>query len=411
MKRNILFFMILPLITIGGKSFSQTTDNQDEIKVKFSGFVNSQMMYDTRKSVEAREAMLVLYPLAERLDKNGKDLNTQPSFNHLAMISRVKATVTGPDVLKAKMSAVIESDFSGASNIENNSLRLRHAFVKMNWTKQELIVGQYWHPINVPEMLPTLLSLNTGAPFHPFSRHIQARTSREFGKFKLIGVLASQRDFASTGIDGVSSVYMRNAVIPNVHLQVQYKTEKVLAGVGGDFKSLKPRVFSDSLFKNNEVINSYAAVGFINFIGNKIDVKLESILGQNLYEHLMLGGYAERNIDPITAITDYTNVNQVSFWTNISTKREHFNFGVFGGYLKNLGSVQNYLGKAYTRGSDVAYVYRVTPIFSYTEKNFKIMAEMEYTVAAYGTPNTLGDIETSKEYNNFRGLLGVFYNF
>ena len=85
--------------------------------------------------------------------------------------ARLTGKITGPDVVKAKTSALLEADFFGNENLnfaDVNGFRLRHAIIKLNWQTTELMVGQYWHPLFVPECFPDVVSFNTGAPFSAF---------------------------------------------------------------------------------------------------------------------------------------------------------------------------------------------------------------------------------------------------
>lgn len=150
-----------------------------------------------------------------------EDINAHGSFNQYAMSARLTLKATGPDIFHAKASAMIEGDFTGASNLENNSFRLRHAYLKLKWSHASVLAGQYWHPINIPEMIPNVLSLNTGAPFHPFSRQPQIRIDASRGKINIMLAITSQRDYMNSGPAGASSVYLRNSAIPNLHTQVQ----------------------------------------------------------------------------------------------------------------------------------------------------------------------------------------------
>jgi hypothetical protein len=126
---KIAFFVTLTLLLNDFTASSQDLKPVDPSKptLTWSGFVKAEGMYDTRQVVEAREGYLLLYPKKVVLDKNGEDINAHGSFNQYAMTARLTAKVTGPDVLGAKASVLIEGDFTGASNSENNSFRLRHA--------------------------------------------------------------------------------------------------------------------------------------------------------------------------------------------------------------------------------------------------------------------------------------------
>ena len=440
MKKILLSGMVfLALSASSSRMYAQTTTpavttpavvtpaDDDKITFKFSGFVNSQAMFDTRQTLNSRETMMVYYPLGFKAGKDGSDLNARPNFDQLAMTTRLRATISGPTILGAKAIGVIESDFTGASNAENNSLRLRHAYIKLNWAKDELLIGQYWHPLDVPEMLPNMTSLNTGAPFHPFSRHIQVRYSHTFfDKLTLVGVAASQRDYANDGPDYAdstktvanSSQFQRNAIIPDLDFQVQYKAGCLFLGAGADYKTLRPRLYTTKGYDNPDLIKSYAATVFANIMLKAVDIKFQAVWGQNMSDHQMIGGYADASYAPITREVTYTNINTGAAWLNIWTKREHFNFGVFAGYTKNLGSDASIVagGLKYGRGfdktmGDVAYIYRVSPMASYTYKNFKVTAEIEYTVAAYGLADANESIAKSTEYKNIRALLAAYYNF
>ena len=167
-KSKLLFLLIIAGLFNSFCAIAQK--DTTKVGIKFSGFVNSEIFYDTRQTVGGRETLLMLYPAAKDLDANGADLNAKGNFNQLSMMSRLTATITGPDILNAKAIGVIEGDFTGEAEAPYDVFRLRHAYVKLTWKKDELLIGNYWSPFDVPEMIPNVISLNTGAPFHSFSR-------------------------------------------------------------------------------------------------------------------------------------------------------------------------------------------------------------------------------------------------
>ena len=126
----------------------------------------------------------------------------------------------------------------------------------------------------------------------------------------------------------------------------------------------------------------------------------------------MLGGYAVEDIsDAMKGYVDYKPINTLSFWTDINTNGKKWQVGLFGGYTRNLGSESKLIGPYYSRGSNIAYIYRVSPRFIYNSGKFRFAPELEYTVAAYGKTGEKGMVENSKEVGNFRVLIGVFYFF
>jgi hypothetical protein len=89
----------------------------------------------------------LIYPEDENLDVNSNDINDKSSFNMLSIQSRINGKITGPEVIGAKPSAVLEGEFFGTSDADINGFRLRHSFVKLDWENTSLLVGQTWHPM------------------------------------------------------------------------------------------------------------------------------------------------------------------------------------------------------------------------------------------------------------------------
>ncbi len=303
MKRKIL---ILLITVISISSFAQDVKKEKKIGLKFSGFVKSDFWFDSRQVAGAREDLFALYPLNESLDANGDDINAHGKFNFSAITSRITAKIAGPDAFGAKTSGCIEADFSGMSNPDINGFRLRHAYLRLNWEKSELLFGQYWHPAFVTEVFPTVISLNTGVPFQPFLRSPQIRYTKTMNKFKIIAAVLSQRDYTNDGSNGRSSEYLRNSGVPDMHLQFQYKGKKNVFGIGGDYKILQPRLVTDSMYITDETMGSYEFLAYWKYTNKKLTVKAKTIYGQNLTDQLMLGGYAVKSVDTICRKEKYT---------------------------------------------------------------------------------------------------------
>lgn len=392
---------------------SQNDGNKEKSwGIQFKGFVKSDYWYDTRQVFASREDLFLFYPLGEKLDINGKDINAKPCVNFSAITARLTGVISGPDAFGAKTSGVIEGDFSGVSNADVNGLRLRHAYGKMKWEKDELLFGQYWHPMFVPEVFPNVISLNTGAPFQPFIRNPLLSYTHYFGKLNLNLSVISQRDNSNDGPLGYNAIYMKNAVVPNGHVQLQYKGDKHVWGVAGDYKLLRPRLATDSLYSTHQTIASYAAMAYWKYTKGDFIWRCKTIYGQNLTEHLMLGGYAVRTLDSTSMLETYTPTNHLFVWGNANyTLKKKFQFGIFGGYAKNFGTTEQNTGKYYSRGSDIAYLYRVAPSVSFISNKVQISTELEYTTAAYGKPDLMGIVQNPKEINNTRLLVTFFYFF
>ncbi|RKX23129.1 MAG: hypothetical protein DRP35_00100, partial [Candidatus Zixiibacteriota bacterium] len=161
--KKIIF--ILFLILNSSVLFAQEkVDNQAEFGIKFNGYVKTDIMYDSRQIIAAREGHYLLYPAAELLDINSKDINAKDNLNILAIQTRLTSRISAPNALGAKVSGLIEAAFFGQTEGDINGFRLRHAFLKMQWEKSSLLIGQYWHPMFVTEVHPATLSSNAGLP-------------------------------------------------------------------------------------------------------------------------------------------------------------------------------------------------------------------------------------------------------
>ncbi|HSL88899.1 MAG TPA: hypothetical protein VK870_06340 [Ignavibacteriaceae bacterium] len=401
--------LLLLLCSFSSLLFSQT--DKQSFGISFSGFVKTDIFYDTRQSVIIREGHFLLYPQNENQDANGNDINDKSSFNILSIQTRLNGKITGPDAIGAKTSGVIEGEFFGHSDADINGFRLRHAFVKLDWDKTSLQVGQTWHPLFIAEMFPGVVSFNTGSPLQPFSRNPQVRLTHSFDKFKIIAVAASQRDFSSNGPNGFTSTYLRNSVVPNIHAQVQYSGDDFFGGAGIDYKKITPRLVTTNNIKTDNSVSSLAFTGFVKIYVEPVTFKFQGVYGGNLADQIMLGGYAVKSLDTLTGMEDYTVINCLSVWGEVSVGK-NIEYAVFAGYTKSLGADNNIVGAYYGRGTNIENVFRVSPRMQFNFNSLRFSTELEYTSAGYGIPDNLnkGKIENVKDFTNLR-IIGAFYYF
>jgi hypothetical protein len=422
-KRILVFLMvIIPFL-----SFSQ---GDGSFGIKWAGFVKSELIFDSRQSVAARQGQFYLYPKNILPDADGNDINAKSILQMFSIQSRLKLMITAQDVLGAKTSGLIEGAFFGNIEPNINSFRLRHAFVKLAWPNTELLVGQYWHPMFITKCFPGTVSFNTGVPFQPFSRNPQIRISQDLGKFKIIFAVISQIDFVSSGPDGPRAKYLRNTVLPESNLRFEYLSQfkeghEFYMGVGGNYLSLTPRLQTETNYKTDQTIGGFSGMAYLKVKTPKASFKFEGVYGQNLYSLLMLGGYAVHGItDWKKDFREYTPVKTLSLWTDIHSNGKFWQVGLFAGYTKNLGSEESIMAfeplidkmtsednLIYSRGSDIEYVYRISPRLIYNPGRVRFAGEIEYTVAAYGQPNFNGEVQNSEQVGNLRFLLATYIFF
>ena len=401
---------VLVICVFTNTLFAQKEDAN--LGISLSGFVKTDIMYDTRQTTALREGHFLLYPAAPSYDENNTDINSASNFNILSIQTRITGKITGPDAFGAKTSGLIEGEFFGTSDADASGFRARHAFIKFDWSNTSLLVGQFWHPMFVVEMFPGVVSFNTGAPFQPFSRNPQIRLTHSFERLKLIAAALTQRDFQSSGPGGLSVSYLRNSQIPNFHAQAQYSVQKHMIGAGIDYKIIKPALTTNKNYKTDATVEGLSAIGFFKLNLDPIVLKFEGTYGDNLSDQLLLGGYAVKSSDTITGIVSYTSLRSYSFWSEISTGKE-VELALFGGYAKNAGATENIAGAYYGRGTDMDQLLRIAPRIQLNSGKTRVSAEIEYTRAGYGVADNSdkGRVGNVKNVSNTRFLVAVFYFF
>jgi hypothetical protein len=65
----------------------------------------------------------------------------------------------------------------------------------------------------------------------------------------------------------------------------------------------------------------------------------------------------------------------------------------------------------YGRGSDIDHLFRISPRLTVTEGKLSIAAELENTLAAYGTMGNDGMVSDTHNVTNMRLLLSLIYRF
>lgn len=401
---NFLRSLIIGIFAAG---FISNSAVAQDTNISFSGFVKSDIYSDTRNTVSARDGQFLLYPMKKEWNVKGEDINKNNQFNMIALQTRIQSRITGPEAFGGNVSGMMEAAFFGSTDANINTLRLRHAWLKIDWKKTNLLVGQTWHPLFVTQSFPGTVSFSTGVPFQPFSRNPQVRLTHTSGKFTGILAAMSQRDF--TGPGGTAS--MRNATIPNLHAQVQANFNNILGGLGVDFKRL------DIDSEVYEPVNSYSYFAFLNLPVSKITSKSYVIFGQNMQDHLMIGGVA-RKVTGNNNTFGLLPYHTMSLWHEFTTgfrgdpDKIAYEFGLFTGYSKNLGTKGEVVTVSnFVRGADIDYLHRIAPRFQAQSGPVRFSLELDVTTAAYGTIKPDGSVGENDPVTNLRLLIGAWLFF
>jgi hypothetical protein len=406
--------VFLLLIVLSFNSFSQGFLTSKDIKVELSGFVRNDFIFDTRRNVDACDNLLELFPKKPAYDSNNEDINAQASAKFLNIFTRFGTRFSGLQMGEAQVGAYVEVDFTGGPG--TNSLRFRHAYTQFTWTKTKLLFGRTWHPSFIEKVFPSTLNENTGLPFQVFNRSPQLRLTHKLNdNLDFIAAAVYQYKYANTGPFGKTYQYQRDAVIPNIHAQIQYYNENWVVGAAFDWKIIQPRtstIGSGGTFKTTEKLSTMAAIAYLKYSNNKFQFKAKTMYGQNVCENLLPSGYAVASFNTTTGAETYTPLNHIYNWVNF-TYGGAWKVGLFAGHLKNMGTSENPVGEFYGFATDADVMYKISPQLIYNYKNFMFGWELSWTTAAYGDIdyNDLGKVKNTENVTNFRNMLAVAYKF
>ena len=403
----------ITLLLVGMLALFSTTAQRKNFTYKFYGFVRGDLFYNSRANMAPIDGNFYLYPLDKSFDADGKDLNATPNGSFYTFTSRLGLDVTGPDIGKARSSAKIETDFGGFSG-SNTMLRIRQAYVNLDWGKSAVLVGQTWHPL-FGDVSPQMLNLSTGAPFQPFNRSPQIRYRYTSGKgLQLTGAVLWQLQYLSAGPNGKSEEYIKNSCIPEVYVSADYKVDGLIAGVGMEVLSLKPRqqtTVDDRVYKVNERVTSLSFEAYAKYMTQDWVIAGKTLLASNLTQACMLGGYAVTSVDPRTEEQEYTPYRHSMTWLNVVYGKK-WKPGIFVGYLKNLGTGKTIAGPTYGVGLEVDQVFTTNLQLSYNLPHWKLGVEYSPSLAWYGDMNAEnGKIENTHSVTNHRVLGVLIYMF
>ena len=419
--------------------------------MEFYGFVRFESYFDSYKGLNAANEQFFIVPLYAGVDANGKHINQTPSYNFSSMATRVGVRISGPEILNAKTSANIETDFAGDLGVNPAMLRVRQAFAMFSWTKSSLLVGQTWHPFWSGKVFPTVGGLNTGAPFQPFNRSPQIRFDyKPTPKFILSAVMVSEfqyKSFGFTKIDSMypkamfytdkSEVFNRNAAIPEMVANIEMNNGGFTIGAGTSLKFIQPTLYTVGLATGKDVnkyvstkyLKSLSFVGYSQYVKNKFTLKAKAVLGQNMTHLNIPGGYGIKSVDPATGGMTYTPYNSMTSFVN-AVYGAKYQVGIFAGIMQNLGTddaLYNFTPSTLTPLTvnpqsvvtpglvpQVASIYRIAPSFAINISKLRLVFEYELTSAAFGQGNiNIGDglYESSVDVTNHRGQLMMMYSF
>ena len=382
MKKAIVFVGVFGILGV-----FEVLRAQSSFSLDWHGFVNPHYYADSRSVEGGREDMMLFFPKPIVKDSLGNDLNDGWQADMLAITARLGLTIKGPDIWGAKTKAYIEGDFTGSTNATINDLRLRHAYIDLNWEHHRLLAGQYWYAMVIHEIMPMTNPLNMGSPFHCYARQPQVRYEYHLDAFEAVAVAQWQLDNMSQGLlNGTatsSTLFARHSMIPELNFQLRYNTGNLFFGAAVNVKTIQPMVqtvataVQPSQKKHSSL--TYSVFGKINL--GEITLKAQTLLNNILYEGCSLGGYL------MLADGSFEDWHFNTVWIDVERNEGHWRPGLFLGFAKNLDYGNTDFVHCFGRGHDMKYLWRIPPRLTYTTGNgLSFTGEAEYTRAGYSDP-------------------------
>lgn len=415
MIKKVLLLSVMAAVM--ASAMGQIDTASKKYRFDFHGFVNPHFYADSREVVGGREDMMLFYPKPVNYDANGNDLNDGWQANMLAITARLGLRISGPDALGAKTSAYVEGDFTGSTNAAINNLRLRHAYIDFLWDEHgcvgrrdcairfhRLLIGQYWYPMQIHEVMPLTNPLNMGAPFALYARQPQVRYECDLLRLEAVAAASWQLDNMSQGeLNGQhvsSTVFARHSLIPELTAQLRYNGDKLFLGAAVNAKTIQPQIPVTTLDERLHTSLAYSLFGRIKL--GQVTVKAQTLLNNSLYEGCSLGGYAFIYGSSMSqAFVRDWHFNTV--WLDISRNSGRLRPGLFAGYAKRgdiIKPAEDILAiETFGRGDNLSYLWRIQPRMTfYLSDAVFCTAEAEYTYANYLTnygPEPVGNLRLS----------------
>lgn len=402
--------------------FSQEVKKEKKEPVaKFYGYITYRAFFDTYESVEAREGNIYLYPKAENIDANGDDLNKYIQHEALTLDTRLGVKLNGPDAFGAKVSGLVETDWMGTSESYTRMPRLRHAFIKLTWSKVNLLAGHTWHPMFTPECFPKVLNFGAALIFNSFNRTPQIRLT--FIPVEQFYMLIAASSYGYNNFAGIDAKAQRNSGVPDIHGQITFKNDFITTGLVAGIKTLKPRTSYtivdnnnvEQVYKTKETLTTFDLKGFLKLNISKVTLSWAGIYGKNMSPYVMIGGFGVADDPAITDDYSYIGLSTIAAWFDGEVNLNPVKFGLFAGYTANLGAGDTYYSftNPTARAENMANILRISPRFTYTSGKVTLGLEYMLNTATYATQWDANHKveETADLVMNHRTMFVVKYSF
>lgn len=375
-------------------TFAAGLSAQDNGSVQFKpyGFIRNYLVIDSRESIYGTDDFFYYVP-KDRNIVNGTDLNQATTVSFGALSSRLGLDVTGYQVNGWNIAARIEADFYvGLTGVTGTAqLRLRQAYVTLGKNGISFKVGQGWHPMAAD--MPHVFAINSGAPLGPFSRTPEVVIDGKLtDALTLSGALLWQMQYTSAGPSGASADYIKYSGIPELYLGLSFKQGGFTGRLGVDMLSIKPRHLDETGKKKvSDRLTTVSPYVYVEYAKDLFSFRAKSIFAQ-AGEHMSLNaGYGVSAMDA-DGTWHYSPTRNSSTWVSLSYGKK-VQAVLFGGYVRNFGTVQPLVGPLYfskNSYSNMTQMFRIAPELMFNWGKVTLGLEYEVTGVEYGSFSKTG---------------------
>jgi hypothetical protein len=122
-------------------------------KIKLYGFLRLDMDFDSQHPNNTQIPFFITSPDVRANGTTNGDYSIHPRLTRLGI------DYTGPQIAKlgnARLSGKLETDFENGGSESRQIIRIRHAYLRLDWKEASLLAGQTWDIVS-----PLFLRLTT----------------------------------------------------------------------------------------------------------------------------------------------------------------------------------------------------------------------------------------------------------
>lgn len=213
-------------------------------RIKLYGFLRLDLDMDSQRPNNTQTPLFITSPDASAGGSSNGDFSMHPR------LTRFGVDYTGPRLVKlgnAKLSGKLETDFENGGSESRQIIRIRHAYLRMDWSNVSLLAGQTWDTVS--PLFPTVnndtLQWNAG---NVGDRRPQLRAAYEpkvgRGKLSFIGGIGLTGAIDALDLDNNTFRDGEESHLPNYQGRIGYshplvKDQNASVGVSGFYGFLK----------------------------------------------------------------------------------------------------------------------------------------------------------------------------